>query len=99
MIGITQQASIAIDEPVVHAPPVDAHAGERGRQPSGPPQAFDDVVVQPQHVPMQPVGQRDRIVGDPAGLLELERVRADVADDDVPGRRAEVDGGDGVGHR
>ena len=67
------------------APPVDAPA-RRSPSRTAPYSA--------EHVPVEPVGQLDRVVREPVDLVEPQRAVADPPDDHPAARRAEVDRGD-----
>ncbi len=84
----------AIEPADIHAPRVDADARQAGCRTRRQPKPGQDLVVQAQRVPVQPVGKLDRVVREAVYLLERQAVRAEPAEDDPAARGADVDGCD-----
>jgi hypothetical protein len=74
---IGDEHAVAVEQPEVDAPRVDADARRRLRFPSGGgAQPLEDLAVQPQDVPVEAVGQSDRLVGEAVDLVEAQLTRA-----------------------
>src|ERR1035437_4076326 len=98
VVWVAEEPTRGIDETVVHTPSVDPDARDRRCQPGDSSQAFENLLVEPQDVPVQPIGEGDRFVRESMSLLELEYARADATDHHAPRRGAEIDRGDSTGH-
>ncbi len=66
-------------------------AGMSGALRTGLPESGEDVLVQAEDVPVEPVGQWDGPIAEPVDLGQLQRVEAHPAEDDPPAGRAQVD--------
>ena len=98
-VRVAAQRPVRVEQPVVDAPRVDREPGQLGLAP-GLPQPGQDVLVDPEDVPVVAVGQPDRAVAEAVGLGQLERVRPDPAEHDPAAGRPEVDGRErGGAHR
>ena len=100
VIRLPEQPPLLVQQPVVDAPRIDPDADRTVARPGDLAQSAEDLVVEPQDVPVEPVGQPHRVVREAADLGQLEGVRADPADHHPAARRAEIDGRDEPGgHR
>ena len=93
---VLQEAAVRIEEPVVHAPAVDAHRLDRSPGCEGHllgfAQAALDAVEDPAEVPTQVAGARLRLVLKPVHLVEHQPVVAQAPEDCPTAPRAEIDG-------
>ena len=94
-VRVAAQPTVRVEQAVVHAPRVDRETGQHVGLAHGSSQAGEDVLVQPQHVPVDAVGQPDRAVAEPVDLGQLEGVGSDAAEHDPAAGRPEVDRGEG----
>ena len=77
-------------------PPVHATIPKRMQSP----QPDQDVLVEPEHVPVEAVGQPDRAVAEPVRLVQLQPAVADPAEHHPAAGRPQIDRGQReVGHR
>ena len=74
--GEGEQIAGLVGEAVVHAPGIDADAEQPGIRPARRPQTGHDLVGQARRVPVQPVGQVQRLVGEPMDLAKLQHLGA-----------------------
>ena len=96
---VAEQRAAAVEQAVVHAPGVDAHAGQVEGPRRGP-QPVQHLPVEPQDVPVQGAQHADRDVREPVGLMQLQLAGATWPDHDPAAGRAQVHGGyRGFGHR
>ncbi len=101
VVRVAEQRPGGVEQPVVDAPGVHGDAGDPVRagwlRRAGPggrrPEPVEHLPVQPQDVPVQPVREADRHVGEAVRLGQLARRRSHPADHDPPAGGAEVDGG------
>ena len=100
VIRIAEQRAALVDQAVVDRPRVEPDADQPRGRPSRLAQPGQDLAIEPEDVPVEPVGQPDGLVREAMDLGQLEVVRADPADHHPTARRAEVDGRDEpAGHR
>jgi hypothetical protein len=85
---------VALQQPVVDRPGVDADALDRGLAAHRLGEAVEDVLHERLEVPVQAVLAPHGPVREPCHLLEFEQIRSDAADHDAPARGAEIDGGE-----
>src|SRR6185503_6935464 len=84
------QRAIGVEQPAIHAPRVDADAHGRRTGASRRSKPCEDLAVLPERIPPEALRQFDRLVREPVDLLESERVRPDLAEDDAPARGTEI---------
>ena len=93
-VRVAPQRAVRVEQAVVDAPGVDGQTGQHVGLPHRAAQAGDDVLVEPEDVPVHAVGQPDRAVAEPVDLGQLEGVGPDPAEHDPPAGRPEVDRGE-----
>ena len=96
MDRVADQDTCLVEHADVHAPRVDADAPQVGRDARRAPEPGQDLVVQPQRIPVQPVVELDRLVREAVDLLQRHPPARDPADDHAAARGAEVDRRDGA---
>ncbi len=95
-----EQPAVAIEKPIVDAPAIDTNPkGALIQVAMETPQPLQHPLVQTEQVPVDPVGQLDRPVGEPRHLFHHEAVVFEPTRRQPGARRAEVDGSVEAGGR
>ncbi len=89
---VAEESPVAIEEPEVDTPAVDAHRVELAGVPPGFSQTIEDGPVERQGVPVQHAADGYGPVPEPCQLLEMELLVAKHAEDHSAARSAEIDG-------
>lgn len=88
-----EQRPVGVQEPVVHGPGVDAHRGH-GAPARSRPQPVQHALVEGEYVPVEPVGEPHRRIGEAVRLGQLQFAGADPAGDHPAAGGAQVHRGE-----
>ena len=82
VVRVRDELVAFVQERVVDAPGVHADAPQGGTAPNRVAKATQDLVMDPQYIPVDPVGECHRLVGESVNDLQREPVWAHLAEDD-----------------
>ena len=93
MIGVADQCALAVQQRIVHAPGIEADAGQLfAVLADRPGHAGLDLGPQTHDVPMQPIGEADRSIGKAVHFGELQTLTAEGAEDGTATFSTQIDG-------